>query len=110
MPTPAQADNVLAGSGVAGPRGRPISGGQLAVFGSGDYLTVAAAERQDGSTANLEVLVLGGRPIGEPVAAYGPFVMNTEAELVQAMQDYRAGRLGVIPPDALMPHVPRGER
>jgi redox-sensitive bicupin YhaK (pirin superfamily) len=99
---------VLAGFGVAGPQGRPISGGQLAVFGSGDYLTVAAAERQDGSSGNLEVLVLGGRPIGEPVAAYGPFVMNTEAELIQAMQDYRAGRLGVIPPDALMPHVPRG--
>jgi len=98
---------VLAGSGGAGSEGRPVSSGQLAVFGPGDYVTFAASDRQDSSSPNLEVLVLGGRPIGEPVAAYGPFVMNTEAELVQAIEDYRAGRLGVIPPDALMPHVPR---
>jgi quercetin 2,3-dioxygenase len=49
--------------------------------------------------------VLGGRPIREPIAAYGPFVMNTRNELVQAVEDYRAGRLGVVPPDALMPHL-----
>ena len=97
----------LAGSGSVGDERRPIEGGQLAVFGTGGYLIIAAGERQDGSSSALEVLVLGGRPIGEPVAAYGPFVMNTEQELVQAIQDYRAGRLGVIPPDALMPHVPR---
>jgi len=97
----------LAGSGRVGDERRPIEGGQLAVFGAGDFLIIAAGDRQDGSSPALEVLVLGGRPIGEPVAAYGPFVMNTEQELVQAIQDYRAGRLGVIPPDALMPHVPR---
>jgi redox-sensitive bicupin YhaK (pirin superfamily) len=78
------------------------------VYGSGDYLGIAAADRQDSSSPDLEVLVLGGKPIGEPVAAYGPFVMNTEAELAQAVADYRAGRLGVIPPGALMPHVVPG--
>jgi redox-sensitive bicupin YhaK (pirin superfamily) len=98
---------VLAGSGAVGADGRPVSRGQLAVFGRGDYLTVAASSRQDGSIPNLEVLLLGGRPIGEPVAAYGPFVMNSEVELIQAIEDYRAGRLGVIPPNALMPHVVR---
>jgi redox-sensitive bicupin YhaK (pirin superfamily) len=95
----------LAGSGRVGAEGRPIVAGQLAVFGPGSQLTIAAEEHQDARTVNLEVLVLGGRPIREPVAAYGPFVMNTEAELMQAIQDYHAGRLGVIPPDALMPHT-----
>jgi redox-sensitive bicupin YhaK (pirin superfamily) len=99
---------VLAGSGLVGPARHPVSGGQLVVYGSGDYLSIAAADRQDSGTPDLEALVLGGKPIGEPVAAYGPFVMNTEAELAQAVEDYRAGRLGVIPPGALMPHVVPG--
>src|SRR5437660_7200045 len=98
---------VLAGSGRAAADGQPISAGQLAVFGPGDRITVTANEQQDGSSATLEVIVLGGRPIGEPVAWYGPFVINTRDELQQAMDDYRAGRLGVIPPGALMPHVVR---
>ena len=57
-------------------------------------------------SAGLEVLVLGGRPIGEPVEHYGPFVMNTRDEIVQALEDFEAGRLGTVPPDALMPHTP----
>jgi redox-sensitive bicupin YhaK (pirin superfamily) len=94
---------VLSGRGSVGAEGRPIEGGQLAVFGAGDRLTVRASDGQE----PLEAIVLGGQPIREPVAHYGPFVMNTRAELQQAIDDYRAGKLGVIPPNALMPHVYR---
>jgi quercetin 2,3-dioxygenase len=94
---------VLEGDGRVGAEGRPVTVGQLVVFGAGDRITVTAADGHGGHA--LEVLVLGGQPIREPVEQYGPFVMNTRAELVQAMEDYQAGRLGVIPPDALMPHV-----
>ena len=98
---------VLSGSGRVGPDARPVSGGQLVVFGAGDHLQVTADERQDDSSPALEVVVLGGRPLGEPVAWYGPFVMNTQAELATAVDDFRAGRFGVVPPGALMPHVVR---
>jgi redox-sensitive bicupin YhaK (pirin superfamily) len=88
---------VMAGSGTVGTERRPVRTGQLAVFGSGDVVTFAAGNRSDGPGEGAEILVLGGLPIGEPVAAYGPFVMNTRAELVKAFEDYQAGRLGTIP-------------
>jgi redox-sensitive bicupin YhaK (pirin superfamily) len=88
---------VLAGRGTVGSAGRPVRTGQLAVFGEGGHLTLAADASQDSNTPNLEVLLLGGRPIGEPVAQYGPFVMNTRAELAQAFDDYQAGKMGHIP-------------
>lgn len=87
---------VLAGEGAIGPDGHPIRAGQLAVHGSGDAL-VAAAEPHGRSSGPLDLLVLGGRPIREPVAAYGPFVMNTREELAQAFEDFQAGRLGTVP-------------
>ncbi|MCA2223201.1 pirin family protein [Nonomuraea aurantiaca] len=91
---------VLSGRGTVGTERRPLVSGQLAVFDgfgdrpgkttSGETITLSAKD-------TMEVIVLGGQPIGEPVAHYGPFVMNTRAELAQAFEDYQAGRLGSIP-------------
>lgn len=91
---------VLSGRGTASSAGRPIATGELAVFGRGDHLVIAADRIQDGHTPRLDVLVLGGAPIGEPVAWYGPFVMNTDAEIRQAFEDYRHGRMGEIPAES----------
>lgn len=92
---------MLAGRGAVGPERRPIESGQLAVFGDGSSLTIAADSSQDARTPNLEVLLLGGRPIREPVVWYGPFVMNTKAEIEQALDDFRAGRMGTVPAEHL---------
>jgi quercetin 2,3-dioxygenase len=90
---------VLGGDGTVGDGGQRVGTGQLAVFGDGDTITVTADAKQESRTPSLDVLVLGGRPIGEPVYAYGPFVMNTKEEVAQAFEDYQAGRLGTIPAD-----------
>ncbi len=90
---------VLGGVGTVGEERRPVSTGQLAVLGEGDSITVAADPAQESRTSNLDLLVLGGRPIREPVYAYGPFVMNTREEVAQAFEDYQAGRLGTVPAD-----------
>jgi redox-sensitive bicupin YhaK (pirin superfamily) len=88
---------VLAGEGTVGLEHRPIGEGQMAVHVDGDFLVLSSNTSQDSRTHAFEVLILGGEPIREPVATYGPFVMNTREELQQAFDDYQAGRLGQIP-------------
>jgi redox-sensitive bicupin YhaK (pirin superfamily) len=91
---------VLGGRGSAGAERRPIQEGQLAVFGAGAAIELAADASQDVKDASgVEVLLLGGLPIREQIAWYGPFVMNTRDEIVQAIEDYQAGRMGSIPPE-----------
>ena len=84
---------VLSGRGYAGEHERPVRDHDLVLFGSGDAVTVRAADGGE----DLEIVLLGGLPIGEPVVQYGPFVMNTKREIEQAIDDYDAGRLGTIP-------------
>ena len=87
----------MAGFGSVGTEKRPIQTGQLAVFGEGNTITIDAQPIQESRSPSLDVLILGGRPIREPVAWMGPFVMNTREELLQAYADFQAGRLGSIP-------------
>jgi redox-sensitive bicupin YhaK (pirin superfamily) len=96
---------VLSGRATVGSDHRPIESGQLVVFGPGDALTFDAHPSEA-----LDLYLLGGQPIGEPVAQYGPFVMNTRAELAQAVDDYNAGRLGTVPANGLRPYHPGAAR
>ncbi len=88
---------VLAGSGTVGPDARPVRVGQLALFGPGGSLTIAGDRVMEGPAKSLDIVLLGGEPIREPVATYGPFVMNTREELAQAFEDFQKGRLGTVP-------------
>lgn len=90
---------VLSGAGTigSGTDASPVGTGNLVVLGAGDVITVNADRMQESRLAGLDVLVLGGRPIREPVAWAGPFVMNTKAEVLQAFEDFQGGRMGRIP-------------
>jgi quercetin 2,3-dioxygenase len=88
---------VLNGNGSVGVEGRPLRTGQAALLGAGDYLTIAADGSQESRSPKLDVIVVGGRPIREPLAWGGPFVMNDRAEVVQAFEDFQHGRFGHIP-------------
>jgi quercetin 2,3-dioxygenase len=93
---------VLSGRGHVGSDRRPLDEHTLALFGPGDVVTLMAADTQPADSPNLEVLLLGGVPIREPIAHYGPFLMNTRQEIVEALEDYQAGRMGVIPASDLV--------
>ena len=99
---------VLAGSGRVGEdsettQSAPIRTGGMAVLRDGDRVVLTADETQDARYGSLEVFLIGGQPIREPVVAYGPFVMNTKQQILDAMDDFNYGRFGQIPDDALQP-------
>lgn len=83
---------VFQGAALVGVEAVEIADGQLAVLGSGDGVRLTA----DSQGSGARLLLLAGRPLREPVARYGPFVMNTREELEQAFEDYEAGRMGRI--------------
>jgi hypothetical protein len=87
----------MSGHGFVGEEQRPVSMGQLTVFGDGDAIVIRAAQQQESRSPNLELFILGGEPIKEPVAWMGPFVMNTKREVLQAFEDFQKGLLGSIP-------------
>ena len=98
---------IMGGEGYVGRERKPIRSGQLAVLGHGETITVGANVQQDSRHPALEVVLLGGLAIREPMAWAGPFVMNTKAEVLQAFEDFEKGRLGTIPS---VPHAEvRGE-
>jgi redox-sensitive bicupin YhaK (pirin superfamily) len=88
---------VLNGRGAVGTDRRQIHTGQAAVLGAGDYVTLSAEASQESRSPQLDVIVVGGRPIGQAIAWAGPFVMNTKAEVMQAYQDFQKGSFGHIP-------------
>ena len=87
----------LAGAGYVGEEARPVRMGQLTVFGEGESIVVRADDVQESRSPAMELFILGGAPIKEPVAWMGPFVMNTKAEVMQAFEDFQKGLLGTIP-------------
>jgi len=88
---------VANGYGYVGEERRPVQMGQTTVFGEGDVIVVRAADVQESRSPALDLFILGGQAIKEPLAWMGPFVMNTKQEVMQAFEDFQKGKLGTIP-------------
>ena len=85
---------VVEGEGLFGAEGERALDGQMVLFAQdGEEVRI---ENPADAKATLEVLLIAGVPLNEPVARYGPFVMNTEREIRQAIEDYQQGRMGAI--------------
>jgi len=85
---------VVEGEGLFGAEGERVGDGQMVLFAQdGDEVRI---ENPSDAKTTLEVLLIAGVPLNEPVARYGPFVMNTQAEIYQAIEDYQQGRMGSI--------------
>ena len=97
---------VLSGTGTVGVQAQPIKTGQMAVLVDGDTIVLQASESQESRSPALDVFLIGGLPLREPVFQYGPFVMSTKAEVMEAFEDYQKGKFGQIPIDAIQPHRP----
>lgn len=97
---------VLAGAGTVGPAGQPFATGEMAVLKDGDYVQISANATQESRTPNLEVFLIGGVPLRQPVVQYGPFVMCSNEEIMEAVEDFQAGRFGQIPLGAIQPRRP----
>src|SRR6185503_19848505 len=88
---------VVAGRGLFGAEREAGEDGQMVLFAhDGDEVRI---ENPSDATTTLEVLLIGGVPLNEPVARYGPFVMNTKEEILQAIEDYQNGKMGQISQD-----------
>ena len=98
---------VLAGNGYVGAEGARVQTGITAVLVDGNVLSIAADKVQDSRSQALEVFIIGGVPLREPVFQYGPFVMSTRNEVIEAFEDFQRGAFGQIPPNAIQPHRPR---
>jgi redox-sensitive bicupin YhaK (pirin superfamily) len=91
---------IVDGAGLFGADAERAGDGQMVMFApDGEEVRI---ENSVDSKAALEVLLIAGVPLHEPIARYGPFVMNTESEIHQAFEDYRRGRMGVI--NSLLKH------
>lgn len=85
---------VFKGAARIGSERRKVHEGQAALLESGDSVSIAVDPDAKGAA---EVLLLSGKPLNEPVARYGPFVMNTREQIEEAFRDYQSGRFGAIP-------------